>query len=49
MAELNPDRPTDPEDGAELDDDQVREDERLEQGLENTFPASDPPAVKHIT
>ena len=31
------------------DEDQACEDERLEQGLENTFPASDPPAVKHIT
>ena len=30
-------------------DDRQRKDERLDEGVEETFPASDPVAVKHIT
>ena len=34
---------------AELDEAKRRHDELLDEGVEETFPASDPVAVKHIT
>ena len=39
---------TDPQD-AERRPDKARKDELLDEGIEETFPASDPVAVKHIT
>ncbi len=35
--------------GSDPDAPQTREDELLDEGLEETFPASDPVAAKHIT
>ena len=35
--------------GSDPDAQQTREDELLDEGLEETFPASDPVAAKHIT